>query len=106
MTLFQMTSGNNSNVVSFDKRALKLDKADDAREIVERINEHVNRLHILILSGNTLGIEAGEAIGKALETHSELTKALWSDMFTGKLLLLITLKSNCRCRCCCFNCFH
>lgn len=42
-------------------------------------------MEYLNLEGNTLGIEAAEAIGKALESKSELKKALWKDMFTGRM---------------------
>lgn len=37
------------------------------------------------LDGNTLGVEAAECIGKALEKHAELKRALWSNLFTGRL---------------------
>ena len=42
-------------------------------------------MEFLNLEGNTLGIEAAQVIGKALESKSELKKALWKDMFTGRM---------------------
>lgn len=42
-------------------------------------------LTFLNLEGNTLGVEASKAISKGLETHPELKRALWKDMFTGRM---------------------
>ena len=42
-------------------------------------------VHYLKLEGNTLGVEAAAAIGKALEKHPEFRKALWKNMFTSRL---------------------
>merc|ERR1719362_1247656 len=39
----------------------------------------------LTFSGNTVGIEAAEAIGNSLKSHPELKYAHWKDMFTGKM---------------------
>lgn len=70
--------------LSFKGKGLKLDKAKDADEIVKEI-EKCDHMTALRLEGNTLGVEAAEAIAKALEKHSEFERALWSDMFTGRL---------------------
>lgn len=70
--------------LSFKGKGLKLDKAKDADEIVNEI-EKCDHMTALRLEGNTLGVEAAEAIAKVLEKHSELERALWSDMFTGRL---------------------
>lgn len=37
------------------------------------------------LDGNTLGVEAAECIGEALKKHPELKRALWNNLFTGRL---------------------
>lgn len=42
-------------------------------------------VHYLKLDGNTLGVDAAAAIGKALEKHPEFRKALWKNMFTSRL---------------------
>lgn len=42
-------------------------------------------VHYLKLEGNTLGVDAAAAIGKALEKHPEFRKALWKNMFTSRL---------------------
>lgn len=42
-------------------------------------------MEYLNLEGNTLGVEASKFIAKALEKHPELKRALWKDMFTGRM---------------------
>ncbi|KAK7476958.1 hypothetical protein BaRGS_00031817 [Batillaria attramentaria] len=63
------------NELSFKGKGLKLDKAEDAKSIVEEI-EKCPHMTALRMEGNTLGVEAAEAMAK---------RALWSDMFTGRL---------------------
>lgn len=55
-----------------------------AREIIQAISSCQN-LHYLNLEGNTLGVDAAKGIAKALESHSEFKRALWKDMFTGRV---------------------
>ena len=43
------------------------------------------KMETLVFSGNTFGIEACKAIGRALETHKEFKNAQWKDMFTGRM---------------------
>lgn len=52
--------------------------------MVAAINSCTN-LEYLNLEGNTLGVDASKAIAKALETKGELKRALWKDMFTGRM---------------------
>lgn len=42
-------------------------------------------LQFLNLEGNTLGVDASKAIAKSLEKHPEFKRALWKDMFTGRM---------------------
>ncbi|TKR65066.1 hypothetical protein L596_025527 [Steinernema carpocapsae] len=70
--------------VSFLDRQLKVNKAEDAEEIVQKL-DNTSHVKTFELRGNTVGMEGGKAIADALERHSELKNALWSDMFTGKL---------------------
>ena len=51
-------------------QGLKLNNEDDAKDVCERIIKHGD-MHTLTLSGNTIGIEAAGAIGRALEKHPE-----------------------------------
>lgn len=55
-----------------------------AKSIVEAINK-CQCLEYLNLAGNTLGVAASEAVAKALENHPEFKRALWKDLFTGRL---------------------
>ena len=42
-------------------------------------------LNCLKLEGNTLGVEAAKALAKALESQPLFKRALWKDLFTGRL---------------------
>uniref|UniRef100_A0A3B4T299 Ran GTPase-activating protein 1 n=1 Tax=Seriola dumerili TaxID=41447 RepID=A0A3B4T299_SERDU len=53
-------------------------------EMVKEIQDFEG-LKALRLEGNTVGVEAAQAIAKALETKSEFKRCYWSDMFTGRL---------------------
>ncbi|XP_059153142.1 ran GTPase-activating protein 1-like [Physella acuta] len=70
--------------LSFKGRGLKLNSREDAKEIVDAIRKCSN-LTALRMEGNTLGVDAAEEIAKALGHHPEFERALWSDMFTGRL---------------------
>merc|ERR1712002_298938 len=72
------------NLVSFAGRKLKLDTAADAKEIVDAIRSAVD-ITALRLEGNTLGLQASIEIANALKEQKKLERALWSDIFTGRL---------------------
>lgn len=72
------------NVVSLSETGLKLDTAADAASVVKAINESKD-VQALTLEGNTLGVEAAQAIAEALSKRKEFERALWNDMFTGRL---------------------
>uniref|UniRef100_G3MR46 Ran-GTPase activating protein 1 C-terminal domain-containing protein n=1 Tax=Amblyomma maculatum TaxID=34609 RepID=G3MR46_AMBMU len=80
----QLLSTTIAEEVSFKGKALKLDSEKDADIIVEAI-ARCPKLETLCLEGNTLGPDAAKAIGKALEARPTLKRALWKDMFTGRL---------------------
>lgn len=71
-------------ILSFAGDGLKLDGEEDVARIVKAIESNTN-LSILDLKGNTLGVDAAKAVGTALTKHPELKRALWSDLFTGRL---------------------
>ncbi|KZC04806.1 Ran GTPase-activating protein 1 [Dufourea novaeangliae] len=74
-----------STGVSFAHKSLKLNTEEDASEVVKAIRECI-KLEFLDLEGNTLGPLAAKAIAQALEEKgSFLKRALWKDMFTGRL---------------------
>lgn len=70
--------------LSFKGKSLKLNTADDAKDVIQEI-EDFDGLEALRLEGNTVGVEAAKVIAKALEKKSELKRCHWSDMFTGRL---------------------
>ncbi|CAH1155792.1 unnamed protein product [Phaedon cochleariae] len=70
--------------ISFAGKSLKLDNNDDAKDVIEAI-DNCSDLQYLNLEGNTLGVDASKGIAKALENHPEFKRALWKDLFTGRM---------------------
>ncbi|CAJ0576295.1 unnamed protein product, partial [Mesorhabditis spiculigera] len=70
--------------LSFLDQQAKWDSRDAVAMVASEIANYP-RLLTLELRGNTLGVEAGEAIAEALQYHPELQHCLWSDLFTGRL---------------------
>ncbi|KAI6190391.1 hypothetical protein M3Y97_00112600 [Aphelenchoides bicaudatus] len=70
--------------LSIQKLGMKLNNREDGLVIANMIN-YVARLDVLIMSGNTLGIEASEPISEALSKVNSLKRAIFADMFTGRL---------------------
>uniref|UniRef100_A0A8P4GEQ5 Ran GTPase-activating protein 1 n=1 Tax=Dicentrarchus labrax TaxID=13489 RepID=A0A8P4GEQ5_DICLA len=70
--------------LSYKGQGRKLDDAQSVKEMVKEI-EDFKGLKALRLEGNTIGVEAAQAIAKALETKNEFKCCYWSDMFTGRL---------------------
>ncbi|XP_063415717.1 ran GTPase-activating protein 1-like [Mytilus trossulus] len=78
------TKVNETYELSFKNKGLKLNSAADVKDIVNEI-EKCKTMTALRMEGNTLGVEAAEELSKALAKHPEFQRALWSDMFTGRL---------------------
>ncbi|XP_023251317.1 ran GTPase-activating protein 1-like isoform X2 [Seriola lalandi dorsalis] len=70
--------------LSYKGLGLKLDNAESVEELVREIEQYQG-LRALRLEGNTVGVEAAQAIAKALESKDLLQRCYWSDMFTGRL---------------------
>ncbi|XP_070980898.1 ran GTPase-activating protein 1-like [Oncorhynchus clarkii lewisi] len=70
--------------LSYKGQGLKLDNTESVKELVREIEEYQG-LRALRLEGNTVGVEAAQAIAKALECKDQLQSCHWSDMFTGRL---------------------
>ncbi|XP_041829848.1 ran GTPase-activating protein 1b [Melanotaenia boesemani] len=70
--------------LSYKGLGLKLDSGESVEELVREIEQYQG-LRALRLEGNTLGVEAAQAIAKALESKDLLQRCYWSDMFTGRL---------------------
>lgn len=70
--------------LSICKLGMRLNSAEDGQIIANLIN-YVQRLDILDMRGNTLGVDASEVIANSLANVSTLKCATFSDMFTGRL---------------------
>lgn len=70
--------------VSFEGRTEKWGSAEEVKSLIEAI-DNCKDLIYLNLDGNTLGVEAAKCIGTALTKHPEFKKALWKNLFTGRL---------------------
>ncbi|KAI6212744.1 hypothetical protein M3Y94_00064900 [Aphelenchoides besseyi] len=70
--------------LSISKLGMKLNEAQDGR-IIANLIDYVARLDVLDMRGNTLGVGAAEVIAESLSKISSLKRAVFSDMFTGRL---------------------
>ncbi|XP_073823418.1 ran GTPase activating protein [Musca autumnalis] len=70
--------------ITFEDKQLTWDTAEDVKDVVAALDTQ-KVVHYLKLDGNTMGVDAAAAIGKALEKHPEFRKALWKNMFTRRL---------------------
>lgn len=61
----------NNTVFSIVGKGLKLNTTEDVKEFVETI-EKMDDLETIKLSGNTIGVEAGQALGEALKSKTKL----------------------------------
>lgn len=82
--LLEKTTVKQLNVVSLPDKGRKLNTAEDAADVVKAIKESKD-VQAFTLEGNTLGVEAAKAIAEALSKRPEFERALWNDMFTGRL---------------------
>lgn len=66
-------------------KQLKFDSADDIKPYLEEMAK-VPHLKKIDFSGNTIGIEASEALAKAIRAHgSEIEEVNFSDFYTSRL---------------------
>ncbi|KAL1594739.1 Ran GAP Rna1 [Nothophoma quercina] len=70
---------------SLEGKGLKLTTAEDIEPHIKALQENDAVEEVRFL-GNTLGIEACEALAKVLETKKSLKVANFADIFTGRLL--------------------
>lgn len=70
--------------VSFEGQTLRLNTEEDAEEVAKAITNCEN-LEYLNLDGNTVGVEAAKVIGNALSGKPEFKRALWNNMFSGRM---------------------
>ncbi|KAG9821917.1 ran GTPase activating protein 1, partial [Aureobasidium melanogenum] len=74
-----------ANIFSLEGRALKLDSAADMDKHIAELKAN-NDVEEVVFVGNTLGVEACEALAKVLETKKKLKVANFADIFTSRLL--------------------
>uniref|UniRef100_A0A182MYY9 Uncharacterized protein n=1 Tax=Anopheles dirus TaxID=7168 RepID=A0A182MYY9_9DIPT len=65
-------------------KASKWGTEAEAKDLIDAINA-CSDMRFLNLEGNTLGVDAAKGIARALEKHPELKRALWKDLFTGRM---------------------
>ncbi|XP_072311965.1 ran GTPase-activating protein 1b [Eucyclogobius newberryi] len=70
--------------LSYKGLGLKLDSKLSVEHLVQEIDQYQD-LRALRLEGNTLGVEAAQAIAEVLEKKDQLERCYWSDLFTGRL---------------------
>ena len=68
--------------VDFSGRSLKVDTDKDAEVILKALRSN-STVNVLCLSGNTIGVDGARSIGSEISSHKNLTRCLFSDMFTG-----------------------
>lgn len=68
--------------VSFDAEGMRLNTSEDAEKICCKLID--SDVEILILQGNTFGIEAAERVGMELANQPNLREAHFKDLFTSR----------------------
>ncbi|KAJ9669309.1 Ran GAP Rna1 [Coniosporium apollinis] len=74
-----------SKVFSLEGKGLKLDTAADIEPHIKELVDNPD-VEEVRFQGNTLGVEASEALAKVLETKKKLQTANLADIFTSRLL--------------------
>ncbi|KAJ8118193.1 hypothetical protein OPT61_g764 [Boeremia exigua] len=74
-----------SKLFSLEGKGLKLTSAADIEPHIQALKDN-NDVEEVRFQGNTLGIEACEALARILETKKSLKVANFADIFTGRLL--------------------
>ncbi|CAD5222945.1 unnamed protein product [Bursaphelenchus okinawaensis] len=70
--------------LSINHLGMRLDTAESGK-LISNMIDAVAKIDCLILSGNTLGVDASEVIAQSLSKQSTLKQAIFADMFTGRL---------------------
>lgn len=77
-----MDSNGSSTTISFDAQGMRLDTSEDAETICHELA--CEEVEILILQGNTIGVEAAERMRYEFIHHPELKEAHFKDIFTSR----------------------
>ncbi|CAB0034680.1 unnamed protein product [Trichogramma brassicae] len=85
-TLNESSQKTEGTGVSFAGKSLKLNGEDDVKQVADAIEKCGSNMQFLDLEGNTLGPDAAKGLSKAIEKHgTNLKRALWKDLFTGRM---------------------
>lgn len=71
-----------STTISFDAQGMRLDTSEDAETVCHELA--CEDVEVLILQGNTIGVEAAERIRYEFVHHPELKEAHFKDIFTSR----------------------
>lgn len=74
-----------TSVFSLAGKGLKLDTAADVEPYLQSLRDQEG-LEVLILSGNTIGVGAAQALAEVIKTKKNLKVANLADIFTGRLI--------------------
>ncbi|KAH8323133.1 hypothetical protein KR074_005598 [Drosophila pseudoananassae] len=66
--------------VNFKDKRMIWNTGIDVQGVIDAL-DNLPIVHFVNFEGNTLGVEAAQAIGEALKQHPELRHALWRDLF-------------------------
>ncbi|CAD5232841.1 unnamed protein product [Bursaphelenchus xylophilus] len=70
--------------LSINHLGMKLDTEETGR-LISNMIDAVAKIECLIMSGNTLGVDASKVIADSLSRQPTLREAIFADMFTGRL---------------------
>lgn len=74
----------NKPTLSINHLGMKLDTEQNGL-LISNMIDAVKEIHCLIMSGNTLGVDASKVIANSLSRQPTLKEAIFADMFTGRL---------------------
>ncbi|KAH8293328.1 hypothetical protein KR018_001564 [Drosophila ironensis] len=73
-------SSNQDACISFKDKFYIWNTSEDTQDVIDAMDSQA-LVHTLILEGNTIGVEAAEAIADALKQHPELRKVFLANLF-------------------------
>lgn len=77
--------GQPATVFSLAGKGLKLDSSEDIEPYLKELRAQKG-VQEIILSGNTIGVGAAQALSKAIKSTTSLKKINLADIFTGRLI--------------------
>ncbi|KAI0270024.1 hypothetical protein BC834DRAFT_819494 [Gloeopeniophorella convolvens] len=71
---------------SIEGLGLKLNSREDIEPYLKQIEPNITQLEEIHLGGNTIGVEAAQALAEVLQRASAIQVADFADIFTGRLI--------------------